>query len=93
MRGKKLILRVLLTVAIVAAVLFVPQSVCAKEKKPPEKKAVEIKKEEVPLGLESEEQFHAYKRGVAVLVIICTSMVVITVVASVKENRDKVKYN
>ncbi len=55
--------------------------------------AVKIADEDIPLGLDSQAQFERYKKDVVVMILFGGMVVLITVVATIKEKYEREKYN
>ncbi|MCR5196738.1 MAG: hypothetical protein K6D38_10470 [Pseudobutyrivibrio sp.] len=93
MSGRKRILIFILAVVIAVGTMLIPGKAFAKTKEGQNTRTVKISDEKVPLGFENLEQLKSYKRAAVVLILAGSALVVITIVASKKEKKDKIKYN
>ena len=78
MSGRKRILIFILAVVIAVGTMLIPGKAFAKTKEGQNTRTVKISDEKVPLGFEN---------------LAGSALVVITIVASKKEKKDKIKYN
>ena len=91
--------RILRVVLVLILSSFLSFSVVAKEAEPPVEEQVTteeevvIEEEEVPLGLDSMATFEKYQRDVVAIIIFGSMVVSITVLATVKKNRDRERLN
>jgi hypothetical protein len=91
--------RILRIVLVLVLSSFLSFSAVAQEVDPPTEEVVTtheevvIEEEEVPLGLDSMATFEKYQRDVAAIIIFGSMVVSITVLATIKKNRDREKLN
>jgi len=93
MSGRKRILLFILVAMMALGAFFIPNKAYDKMQEAEKTSTVKISDEKVPLGFENAEQLKSYKRAAVVLVLAGTALIIITVVASKKEKKDKIKYN
>lgn len=95
--AKRILRKVLLIVGLCCAIYmpaFAEEKATAFDVKEEQtKETVEIADEEVPLGLESYDDFERYKRDLIVMIIFGGMIVLITVAATAKEKYERDKSN